>query len=71
MYTDGYVEFQIPVRTSFVIIRPVLNTKVILPTAQDLAAVRDPVLSRAAAIAGVKLDPSNAGKLFPFEWRPM
>jgi C-terminal processing protease CtpA/Prc len=38
------------------------------PTAQDLAAGRDPVLSRAAHLAGLELDPAAAGKLFPFEW---
>jgi C-terminal processing protease CtpA/Prc len=44
--------------------------QLILPTAQDLAQDRDPVLSRAAQLAGVELDPVKAGKLFPFEWRP-
>lgn len=41
-----------------------------LPTAQDLAAGRDPVLTRAAELAGLKLDPAAAGKIFPFEWVP-
>ena len=31
------------------------------PTATDLAAKLDPVLSRAAAIVGVKIEPKEAG----------
>ena len=41
----------------------------VLPSAKDLANELDPVLSRAAELAGVRLDPAKAGKLFPFEWR--
>jgi C-terminal processing protease CtpA/Prc len=41
-----------------------------LPTAHDLAAGRDPVLSHAAHLAGAEIDPVAAGKLFPFEWPP-
>lgn len=43
--------------------------ELILPTAADLAAKRDPVLVRAAELLGVKLDPAKAGLLFPIEWR--
>jgi C-terminal processing protease CtpA/Prc len=39
----------------------------ILPTAQDLANKRDPVLARAAGLVGVKLSPQEAGAAFPFE----
>jgi len=38
-----------------------------LPTAEDLAAGRDTVLSYVASLEGVKLDPAEAGKLFPIE----
>jgi C-terminal processing protease CtpA/Prc len=41
-----------------------------LPTGEDLRASRDPVLVRAVAVAGGKLDPAEAGKLFPFKWKP-
>jgi carboxyl-terminal processing protease len=41
----------------------------VLPTAQDLAAGRDPALSRALQLAGLNVDPAAAGKLFPYEWR--
>ncbi|HVF51347.1 MAG TPA: S41 family peptidase [Pyrinomonadaceae bacterium] len=43
--------------------------ELLLPTAQDLAARRDPVLARAAAILGLNLTPDKAGTLFPLEWR--
>jgi len=43
--------------------------QIILPTAADLAAGRDPVLAKAAQLAGYdKLDPVAAGKLFPPVW---
>jgi C-terminal processing protease CtpA/Prc len=44
--------------------------EVLLPTAEDLASQRDSVLSRAVAMAGGTLDPAQAGKLFPFKWKP-
>lgn len=44
---------------------------IVLPTAADIAAGRDPALAKAAELAGVKLDPAAAGKLFPFEWAPL
>ncbi|MGE0104263.1 MAG: S41 family peptidase [Blastocatellales bacterium] len=43
--------------------------ELLLPTAADMAAGRDPVLARAAELAGVRLDPQKAGSLFPLEWR--
>ena len=49
----------------------VVPDELLLPAGADLAAGRDPVLVRAAELAGVKLDPVEAGKMFPFEWPPL
>ena len=43
--------------------------KLMLPTAADMAAGRDPVLAHAAELCGVKLTPDAAGKLFPVRWK--
>jgi len=43
----------------------------LLPKATDLRAHRDPVLSDAASLLGLKLDADEAGKLFPFKWRAL
>jgi carboxyl-terminal processing protease len=40
----------------------------VLPTQKDLAASLDPVLSRAATLAGGSISPEAAGKMFPIEW---
>lgn len=40
-----------------------------LPTAADLAAKRDPILSYAASLLGIDLSAEKAGGLFPLEWR--
>ncbi len=44
--------------------------ELLIPTQEDLTAGRDPVLSRAATLAGLKIEPEKAGQMFPVEWRP-
>jgi C-terminal processing protease CtpA/Prc len=44
--------------------------EIVIPTAQDLASGKDPVLARALELAGQKVDPVAVGKMFPFEWLP-
>ncbi len=44
--------------------------QLMLPSAAAIAAGKDPVLAYAAELAGVKLTPEEAGKLFPYEWMP-
>ena len=46
----------------------VLPDEVTLPSAEDLANGRDPVLAHAVETVGGKLGPEEAGKLFPYEW---
>ncbi len=41
----------------------------LLPTMEDLASGRDPVLARATALAGKGIEAPEAGALFPIEWR--
>ena len=47
----------------------VIPDEMILRTASNLYSARDPVLTRAARLAGVDLGPVEGGKLFPVEWR--
>ncbi len=46
----------------------VIPDEILLPTAQDLANRRDPVLSRAFEILGFKVSAEDAGKIFPVEY---
>lgn len=41
--------------------------EVIIPSGEDLANLRDPVMARALLLAGTQIDASTAGKLFPQE----
>jgi C-terminal processing protease CtpA/Prc len=47
----------------------VIPDEIVLPTGAELAAKRDPVLTRAAEVVGIKLEAEKAGALFPIEWR--
>lgn len=42
--------------------------ELLMPTQEDMAAGRDPVLARAAAMCGLELSPEKAGTFFPIEW---
>jgi len=46
----------------------VIPDEVLLPSGEELAAKRDPVIARAAAIVGVNIDAAKAGTFFPKEW---
>jgi C-terminal processing protease CtpA/Prc len=46
----------------------VVPDELLLPTAEDLAAGRDPVLARTASLCGAEITPEKAGEYFPFEW---
>lgn len=45
----------------------VFPDELLLPIGTDLAGGRDPVLSRAAFLAGIQIDPGKAGSVFPAE----
>ena len=47
----------------------VVPDELMIPSGADLVAQRDPVLSHAANLTGVSLDPVKAGAMFPKEWK--
>jgi C-terminal processing protease CtpA/Prc len=47
----------------------VIPDEMVLPTADDVAHERDPVLAHAADIVGAKISSEDAAQLFPFQWQ--
>lgn len=47
----------------------VMPDTLMVATAEDMAAGRDPVLAHAVELLGFKLDPEKAGSFFPVEWK--
>ncbi|HEX8773347.1 MAG TPA: S41 family peptidase [Pyrinomonadaceae bacterium] len=47
----------------------VMPDQLLLPSASNLAAQRDPVMFRATTLAGLNIEPEKVGTLFPIEWR--
>jgi C-terminal processing protease CtpA/Prc len=47
----------------------VTPNEILLPRPEDFATGRDPVLARAAEVAGLALDATSAGAMFPIEWK--
>jgi C-terminal processing protease CtpA/Prc len=45
--------------------------ELLLPSADDLAAGKDPILAKAVTNDGDALDPADAGRHFPYEWPPL
>lgn len=46
----------------------VVPDEVVLPSAEDMAAGRDPVMAKAVALAGRLVSPQDAAKWFPYVW---
>jgi len=46
----------------------VVPDELVVPTAVDLAAGRDPALSRAIAFLGGQLSPEAAAKMVAYDW---
>jgi carboxyl-terminal processing protease len=47
----------------------VVPDELLLPSPEDMAARKDPVLARALELAGAKVDAAKAGAFFPYEWK--
>jgi carboxyl-terminal processing protease len=76
MGADQVVYYYASISTGAVVMRDggqlegsgVVPDETVLPTAEDLAAGRDPALSRALKLAGLDVSPERSGKMFPFKW---
>jgi C-terminal processing protease CtpA/Prc len=74
---EGFIPFEVSVTNADMIMKDgtslehvgVSPDELLVPTAADLAAGRDPVLARAVAALGGTLDPLEAGRMFPIDWK--
>ena len=74
---EGFILFEVSVTNADLIMKDgkslehvgVTPDELLVPTAADLAAGRDPVLARAVAVLGGTLDPAAAGRMFPLQWK--
>lgn len=77
MGADNIVPFAVSITNADVIMSDgksiehvgVTPDELIVPTAADIAAGRDPVMARAIESLGGKVDPLAAGKWFPYYWK--